>query len=217
MTPQQRREKTLDALAAQLAALTNKQTVLMILEDAHWSDPSTLEMLGRTVKIIAAQPVLFVVTFRPEFEPTWSGQSHVTRLTLNRLAQAEVDVMIDNVAGDQPIAAIVRQDIMSRSDGVPLFVEEITKAVLEAAQQADLSQTANTFSRSEVPLTLQASAYGSATAWLGKGGGADCCFDWTRVLHALLATLPHSEHELQLALNRLIGASLLFQQGTPPG
>src|SRR3984885_3180945 len=218
MTPQQRREKTLDALAAQLAALTNKQTVLMILEDAHWSDPSTLEMLGRTVKIIAAQPVLFVVTFRPEFEPTWSGQSHVTRLTLNRLAQAEVDVMIDNVAADQPIAAIIRQDIMSRSDGVPLFVEEITKAVLEAAKQADLSQTANTFSRSEVPLTLQASLMarldrlGSAreVAQIAASIGREFSY-------ALLATLvPHSEPELQLALDRLTGAGLLFQLGTPP-
>ena len=137
MTPQQRRERTLDALATQLMSLTKGQTVLMILEDAHWSDPSTLEMLGRTVKIIATLPVLFVVTFRPEFEPTWSGQSHVTSLTINRLPRREVDIMIDNVAGDQPVAASIRQDIMNRSDGVPLFVEEVTKAVLEVGNQAD--------------------------------------------------------------------------------
>src|SRR4029079_12072298 len=97
MPPQQRRERTLDALATQLMSLTKGQTVLMILEDAHWSDPSTLEMLGRTLKIIATQPVLLVVTFRPEFEPAWSGQSHVTSMRINRLARRDVDIMIDNV------------------------------------------------------------------------------------------------------------------------
>ena len=124
LTPQQRRERTLDALTTQLMSLTSGQTVLMILEDAHWSDPSTLEMLGRTVKIIATLPVLFVVTCRPEFEPTWSSQPHVTTLTITRLARREVDVMIDNLAADQPIAAGVRQEIMHRSDGIPLFQAE---------------------------------------------------------------------------------------------
>jgi len=121
LTPQQRRQRTLDALTTQLMSLTSRQAVLMILEDAHWSDPSTLEMLGRTVKVIADLPVLFVVTYRPEFEPTWIGQSHVTTLTINRLAQREVDIMIDNLAGDRPVAAGIRQDIMNRSDGVPYW------------------------------------------------------------------------------------------------
>jgi class 3 adenylate cyclase/predicted ATPase len=219
MTPQQRRERTLDALATQLTSLTNGQTVLMILEDAHWSDPSTLEMLGRTVKIIATQPVLFVVTFRPEFEPTWSGQSHVTSLTISRLARREVDFMIDNVAGDQPVAASIRQDIMNRSDGVPLFVEEVTKAVLEVAKQADPLKIANISScRFEVPVTLQASLMarldrmGSAkeVAQIGASIGREFSYA------LLAAVVPHSEPELQLALDRLVGAGLLFQQGTPP-
>jgi len=184
MTPQQRRERTLDALATQLMSLTKGQAVLMILEDAHWSDHSTLEMLGRTVKIIATQPVLFVVTFRPEFEPAWSGQSHVTSLTINRLGRGEVDIMIDNVAGDQPVAASIRQDIMHRSDGVPLFVEEVTKAVLEVGKQADPPQIAKYLIfpfRSSCDIA--GIACGSPRSFgHGKGSGANWGFDWTRVL-----------------------------------
>ena len=108
----------------------------MILEDAHWIDPSTLEMLGRTVKRIESLRVLFVVTFRPEFEPPWIGQSHVTTLTINRLARPEIGTMIDNLSGKQVIPTNIRQDIIERSDGVPLFVEEVTKAVLEAEHQS---------------------------------------------------------------------------------
>jgi class 3 adenylate cyclase len=143
LTPQQRRERTVDALTTQLMSLTSRHPVLMILEDAHWSDPSTLEMLGRTVKSIASLRVLFVVTFRPEFEPTWIGQSHVTTFTINRLTRREVDIMIDNLAGGQAVPASIRQDIMERSDGVPLFVEEVTKAVLEGDNQTAPGQITN--------------------------------------------------------------------------
>ena len=219
LTPQQRRERTLDALTTQLMSLTSRQTVLMILEDAHWSDPSTLEMLGRTVKIISTLPVLFVVTYRPEFEPTWIGQSHVTTFTINRLARREVDIMIDNLAGDQPLAASIRQDIINRSDGVPLFVEEVTKAVLEANDQTDPGQIINVSpSRLEVPATLQASLMarldrlGAAkdVAQVGASIGREFSY-------ALLAAIvPQSEPELQLALDRLVGAGLLFQLGVPP-
>ena len=219
LTPQQRRERTLDALTTQLMSLTSRQTVLMILEDAHWSDPSTLEMLGRTVKIISTLPVLFVVTYRPEFEPTWIGQSHVTTFTINRLARREVDIMIDNLAGDQPVAAGIRQDIINRSDGVPLFVEEVTKAVLEANDQTDPGQIINVSpSRFEVPATLQASLMarldrlGAAkdVAQVGASIGREFSY-------ALLAAIvPQSEPELQLALDRLVGAGLLFQLGVPP-
>ena len=219
LTPQQRRERTVDALTTQLISLTSRQTVLMILEDAHWSDPSTLEMLGRTVKIISTLPVLFVVTYRPEFEPTWTGPSHVTTFTINRLPRREVDIMIDNLAGDQPIAAGIRRDIMNRSDGIPLFVEELTKAVLEAVNQTDPDQVTNVPSyRFDVPATLQASLMarldrlGAAkeVAQIGASIGREFSY-------ALLAAVIHqSESELQLALDRLVSAGLLFQLGVPP-
>jgi len=216
LTPQQRRERTVDALTTQLISLTSRQTVLMILEDAHWSDPSTLEMLGRTVKIISTLPVLFVVTYRPEFEPTWTGPSHVTTFTINRLPRREVDIMIDNLAGDLPIAAGIRRDIMNRSDGIPLFVEELTKAVLD---QTDPDQVTNVPSyRFDVPATLQASLMarldrlGAAkeVAQIGASIGREFSY-------ALLAAVIHqSESELQLALDRLVSAGLLFQLGVPP-
>ena len=216
LTSQQRRERTIDALTTQLTSLTRRHAVLMILEDAHWSDPSTLEMLGRTVKSIASLRVLFVVTFRPEFQPTWVSQSHVTATAINRLTRREVDIMIDNLAGDQPVAAGIRQDIIERSDGVPLFVEEVTKAVLETENQtAPTNAPSASF---EVPATLQA----SLMARLDRLGAAKEVAQIAAAIgrefsYALLAAVvPRSEAELQLALDRLVAAGLLFRQGAPP-
>jgi len=219
LTPRQRKERTVDALTTQLMSFTSRHPVLMIVEDAHWSDPSTLEMLGRTVTSIASLSVLFVVTFRPEFEPNWINQSHVTSCPINRLTRCEVDNMIDNVAGDQPVSASIRQDIIERSDGVPLFVEEVTKAVLEADDQIAPDQIVNaSASRFEVPATLQASLMarldrlGAAkdVAQIGAAIGREFSY-------ALLAAVgPQSEAELQLALNRLVAAGLLFREGAPP-
>jgi class 3 adenylate cyclase/predicted ATPase len=219
LTPQQRRERTVDALTTQLMSLTSRHPVLMILEDAHWSDPSTLEMLGRTVKSIASLRVLFVVTFRPEFEPTWIGQSHVTTFTINRLTRREVDIMIDNLAGGQAVPASIRQDIMERSDGVPLFVEEVTKAVLEGDNQTAPGQITNVpASRSVVPATLQASlmarldrlGVAKEVAQIGAAIGREFSYA------LLAAVVPQSEVELHLALDRLVAAGLLFRQGDPP-
>jgi hypothetical protein len=132
LTPQQRRQKTLEALSLQIEALTRSNPVLMIFEDAHWIDPTSLEVFGRTVDRIASLRVLLIVTFRPEFEPPWIGHPHVTPLTINRLAQGDIDAMIDGVVGNKLVPASVRKDIIERTDGIPLFVEEMTKAVLEA-------------------------------------------------------------------------------------
>jgi predicted ATPase len=111
------------------------QPVLMILEDAHWGDPTSLEAFGRTVDRIASLRVLLIVTFRPEFEAPWIGQPHVTALALNRLGHRAVSSMIDRVIGNKPLPANIRKDIIERTDGVPLFVEEMTKAVLEAESE----------------------------------------------------------------------------------
>ena len=115
--------------------MASRQPVLMIFEDAHWTDPTSLEAFGRTVDRIRALRVLLIVTFRPEFEPPWIGRPHVTALTINRLAQREIDAMIDRVVGNKLLPASIRQDIIERTDGIPLFVEEMTKAVLEAGER----------------------------------------------------------------------------------
>ena len=128
----QRRQKTLDALIRQIEAMARQTPVLMIFEDAHWADPSSLEVLGRLADKIDRLRVLLFVTFRPEFAAPWVGRPHVTALTINRLTPREVMALIEQVAGDRALPANIRQDIVERADGVPLFVEEMTKAVLEA-------------------------------------------------------------------------------------
>ncbi|MGA6963392.1 MAG: adenylate/guanylate cyclase domain-containing protein, partial [Xanthobacteraceae bacterium] len=132
LTPQQRRQGILEALATRFAALTSQQPVLMIFEDVHWIDPTSLEALNRTVDRIKTLPALLIVTFRPEFNAPWAGQSHVTSLMLNRLGEREVAAIITSLAGNKNLPGNVMTQIVERSDGIPLFVEEMTKAVLEA-------------------------------------------------------------------------------------
>jgi predicted ATPase len=109
----------------------------MIFEDVHWIDPTSLEALGRTVDRLKALGVLLIVTYRPEFEPPWIGRPHVTALSLNRLGEREIVAMIDRVRGNKALSESVRQDIVERTDGIPLFVEEMTKAVLEAEGEGE--------------------------------------------------------------------------------
>jgi predicted ATPase len=114
----------------------------MIFEDVHWIDPTSLEALGRGIDRIKAVGVLLIITHRPEFEPPWTGRSYVTTLTINRLAERDIDSMIDRVAGNNLLPVSVRQDIIERTDGIPLFVEEMTKAVLEAESEGAARCTA---------------------------------------------------------------------------
>src|SRR5262249_32447846 len=170
LTPQERRQRTLQALMSQLQSLVRQNPVLMIFEDAHWSDPTSVEAFGRIVDWIKTRRVVLIVTFRPEFDPPWIGQPHVTTLTINRLAYRDVDALIDRVVGNKPLTANIRQDIAERSDGIPLFVEEITKAVLEAANEGGASPVVAT-----VPspaLAVPASLYASLLARLDRLGPA---------------------------------------------
>ena len=142
LTPQQRRQRTLEALTAQLAGLASQQPVLMIFEDVHWIDPTSLEALNRTVDRIKTLPALLIVTFRPEFNAPWMGQSHVTSLTLNRLGEREAAAIIARLVGNKELPADVMAEIVERTDGIPLFVEEMTKAVLEAESEGEARRTA---------------------------------------------------------------------------
>ena len=135
LDPQQRRQRTLEALTAQVEALSRQKPVLMILEDAHWADPTSMEAFSRAVDRTRTFGVLLIVTYRPEFEPPWTGRPNVTVLTLNRLGEREIAAMIDGVTGNKRLHESVRHDIIERTDGIPLFVEEITKAVLEAENE----------------------------------------------------------------------------------
>ena len=220
LTPQQRRERTLEALTAQVQALSRQNPVLMIFEDAHWIDPTSLEALGRMVDRIASLGVLLVVTFRPEFVPAWIGRSYVTPLTINRLARRDVDAMIDWVVGNKLLPASIRHDIIERTDGIPLFVEELTRAVLEAESEGEAQRTA-----AAVPspaLAIPASLHASLMARLDRLGPAKEAAQVGAAIgrefsHALLAAVVRKrEAELGSALERLIEAGLLFRQGVPP-
>jgi class 3 adenylate cyclase/predicted ATPase len=220
LTPEQRRERTLEALTAQMQALSRQNPVLMIFEDVHWTDPTSLEAFGQVVDRLRTLPVLLIVTFRPEFEPPWIGRSYVTALTVNRLAQRDIQVMIDHVVGNKLIPASVRQDIIKRTDGIPLFVEEMTKAVLEAESEGEAQRTA-----AAVPsptLAVPASLHASLMARLDRLGSAKEVAQIGAAIgrqfsHALLAAIAHArEPELQSALDRLVAAGLLFRQGVPP-
>jgi class 3 adenylate cyclase/predicted ATPase len=220
LAPEQRRQRTLEALTAQLAELARRQPVLMIVEDAHWIDPTSLEVFGRTVDRIKTLPVLFIVTFRPDFNAPWIGRPHVTALTLNRLAQRDIDAMIDRVVGNKLLSASIRQDIIERTDGIPLFVEEMTKAVLEAEGEGEGRRTL-----AAVPspaLAVPASLHASLMARLDRLGPAKEVAQIGAAIgrefsHALLAAVVRKpEAELGSALDRLIAAGLLFRQGVPP-
>ena len=220
LAPQQRRQKTLEALTAQIEALSRSNPVLMIFEDVHWIDPTSLEALGRAVDRIRTLRALLIITQRPEFEPPWIGRPYVTALTLNRLGEREIASMIDRVAGNKALPDSIRQDIIERTDGIPLFAEEMTKAVLESESEGFAQQTAAAVPSSAlaVPASLHASLMarldrlGSAkeTAQIGAAIGREFS-------HALLAAVVRRpETELQSALDRLVEAGLLFRQGVPP-
>jgi class 3 adenylate cyclase/predicted ATPase len=220
LTSEQRRQRTLNALILQMQALTRQNPVLMILEDAHWIDPTSLEAFGRAVDRIPSLRLLMIVTFRPEFEPPWIGRPYVTAITINRLAQRDVEAMIDRVIGDKILPADIRQDIIERTDGIPLFVEEITKAVLEAGNGSAAERIIGA-----VPspaLVVPASLHASLMARLDRLGPAKDIAQVGAAIgrefsHALLTSVVRkSEAELGSALERLVQSGLVFRHGVPP-
>jgi class 3 adenylate cyclase/tetratricopeptide (TPR) repeat protein len=220
LTPQQRRQRTLETLTAQLEALSRANPVLMIFEDLHWIDPTSLEVISRTVDRLRTLRVLLILTYRPEFEPPWIGRPYVTALSLNRLGEREIEAIIDRVTGNKSLPGNIRQDIVERTDGIPLFVEEMTKAVLEAENERDARNNV-----SNVPLStlaVPASLNASLMARLDRLGHAKEMAQVGAAIgrefpHSLISAITHKpEAELQSSLQRLIEAGLLFRQGSPP-
>ena len=218
LAPPERRQRTLFALVSQVVAFSRQNPVLMISEDAHWADPTSLELLDHVVNTIPSLRVLLIVTFRSEFEPRWIGRPHVTALTLNRLAEREVGAIIDGVIGNKVLPANIRRDIIERTDGIPLFVEEMTKAVLEAGGEGAAIAAAVPSPALAVPASLHASLMarldrlGPAKEVAQIGAAIGRAFSY-----ALLAAVAHRpEAELNSALDRIVAAGLLFRQGTPP-
>jgi predicted ATPase len=186
----------------------------------HWIDPTSLEVLGRSVERLKTLGVLLIVTYRPEFEPPWIGRPYVTALSLNRLGEREIASMIESVAGNKPLPESVRQDIIERTDGIPLFVEEMTKAVLEVARGDAAECTVAATQPSSIP--VPASLHASLMARLDRLGPAKEVAQVGAAIgrgfsHALLAAVvAKAEAEITLALDRLVTAGLLFRQGVSP-
>ena len=216
LSPQRKREKLLEALLHQLEGLAFSRSVLMVFEDAHWVDPTSRELLDLTIDLVARIPVLLVVTFRPEFEHGWGDEPHVTGLNLNRLAGRDGAALVERLAGNAGLCRETVDEIVERADGVPLFVEELTKAVLETKEQV-LAATAPP--QLAIPPTLHASLIArldrlgqiakevaQVSAVIGREFGYDM----------VEQTAQRPAPELRLGLDRLTDAGLLFCRGVPP-
>jgi AAA ATPase domain/Adenylate and Guanylate cyclase catalytic domain len=222
LSPQRKREKLFEAVLIQLEAEARHRPVLMVFEDAHWIDPTSRELLDLTVDRVRRLPVLLAVTFRPEFQPPWGGRSHVTSLALNRLGERDGETLVQKLAGNTALTAGIVAEIVERTDGVPLFVEELTKAVLESAARGDrvaaLLATTSLAAQS-VPATLHASLMARLDR-LGPAAkeiaqiGAVLGREFAQELIEAVAQRP--DRELQAALDQLNEAGLLFCRGTLP-
>jgi class 3 adenylate cyclase/predicted ATPase len=216
----QQRRLTLAALLDQLEALARQKPVLMLFEDAHWADATSLEVLDLTVERVRALPVLVLITFRPEYEAPWTGLSHVTSIALDRLAPAEVETLAGYVAG-RPLPPEVTAQIVAKTDGVPLFVEELTKTVLESGLLVEGSQgwhLDGPLPPFAIPATLQDSlaarldrlAPVKEIAQIGAAIGREFSYPLLR------AVAGRDGPALRAALLRLEEAELLFRSGMPP-
>jgi len=218
MSAQRRKEKTLQALLVQSERISAQQPVLVIYEDVHWIDPTSLELLTLSVERKSVS-VLLVATFRPEFQPPWTGQPHVTTLALTRLDRHDTAAMVANIAGNRVLPPDIVREIAERTDGVPLFVEELTKAVLEAGAQGATAISPVPHPALSVPATLHASLMarldrlGAAAKDVAQTGAA-IGREFAHELLASVADLP--EPQLREALDRLTSSGLLFVRGTPP-
>ena len=221
LTPQKRKEKTLHAQLTQVAGLAARQPVLMGFEDVHWSDPTTRESLDLVVDRVASLRVLAIITFRPEFAPPWIGRPHVTMLNLNRLPRRLRAEMIAHVAGGKALPKEVADQIVDRTDGVPLFIEELTKTVLESgilSEAGDHYAVKGRISPLAIPTTLHASLLArldrlapvrevaQIAAALGR--------QFSHELIGAVAGMPQGQ--LDDALDQLGASELIFRRGTPP-
>ena len=222
LSARQKKRKTIEALVRQLEVLVRGRPVLMIFEDAHWIDPSSRELLDTIIERVARLPVLLVITFRPEFHPPWTGQAHVVTLNLSRLGRREGAALAGSVAGNNVLPENIIEEIIERTDGIPLFVEELTKAVVEArVQDGDEASTLNRVPPSAlaIPATLHASlmarldrlgAVAREVAQIGAAIGREFSYE------VLAPIVQKIDVEVQTALSRPTETELVFCRGSPP-
>ena len=221
MTAQQQREATLDAIIAWLIELAEGTPVLMAWEDLHWADPTTLETLGMLIEQAPTAAMLVVATYRPELSPPWPQRSHMTPITLNRLERPEVETMVGHLAGGRSLPGEVVDHIVAKADGVPLYVEELTKAILGSGvleAHGDAYVLTGALAQLHIPETLQDSLMARLdraprlreVAQLGSVLGREFAYDMISALAGI------EEDMLQSGLGQLVVDELLYQRGRPP-
>jgi predicted ATPase len=215
------KKRSLLALVRQIEGLAATQPVLMIFEDAHWSDPTSIELLNLVIERIRALPALLIVTFRPEFRLQWTSEPHVTVLVLNRLDPGNTADFVQRVAGGKVLPAAIVDQIVQRADGVPLFIEELTRAVLECGvlrEEHDQYRLDGPLPAVAIPSSLQASLLArldrlSPTRAIVQVGAAI----GREFPHRLLSLVVDSNDAgLQLEITRLIEAGLVSRRGIAP-
>ncbi len=212
MTPERQKQKTQEALVAWLVAEAEQSAVYSAWEDLHWADPSTLELLSLFLEQVPTARLLVLLTFRPEFTPPWGNRTYLNHMTLSRLDRTQVGEMVERVAGDKGLSTEMVQQIIAKTDGVPLFVEELTKSVVESVGATGRSPLVR------IPTTLQDALMARLdrlstvreVAQLGAALGREFSYDLIR------AVVPLDEANLQQALGKLVEAELLYQRGLPP-
>jgi class 3 adenylate cyclase len=220
-TPQRQKQKIHETLLAWLLRATERQPLILVWEDLPWIDPSSLELLGLFIEQVPAARILTLLTFRPEFRPPWAPRSYLTHLTLSHLTRKQVEVMITKVAAGKALPAEVKRQLVAKTDGVPLFVEELTKMVLESGllrMEDGRYELTGPLSPLGIPATLQDSLMArldrlstvKEVAQLGATVGREFPYE------LLQALSPLDDATLQRALTRLVEADLLYQRGLPP-
>jgi predicted ATPase/class 3 adenylate cyclase len=221
MSPHRQKERTLEELVDQVLGLATRRPVLAVYEDVHWADPTSLELLDLLVDRVQDAPVLVLITFRPEFDPSWTRYAHVSALTLSRLSRRQGATMVARLSGGKALPPAVLDQIVAKTDGVPLFVEELTRAVLETnllRDEGDHYALAGPLPPMAIPTTLQESLLARldrlAPAREVTQVAAAIGREFSHELLAIATALPESE--LLAALDDLVGAGLVFRRGTPP-
>jgi class 3 adenylate cyclase len=221
LSPQRQKQRSLEILIEQLAGLARARPVLELYEDLHWVDPSTLELLDLLVERVRSLPVLAVLTYRPEFRPPWAGHAHVTALPLNRLGRRQGAALVERITGGKALPGEILAQIVARTDGVPLFVEELTKTVLESGLLTAAGDHYE-FSGPLPPLAIPATLHDSLMARLDRLATVKEVAQAGAVIgrefsHDLLAAVsPLAAAELDAALDQLVAAELVFRRGSPP-
>jgi class 3 adenylate cyclase/predicted ATPase len=220
-TPEKLKERTEDALVALSLEEAERRPVLEVWEDVHWADPSTLDLLGQLIDQVPTVPLLIVLTYRPEFVPHWPARSHVMSLTLNRLERPQIEILANRLAGGRMLPPEVVEHVVQKTDGVPLFVEEMTKAVLGSnvlRAEGDRYTLSGPLSTISIPASLHESLMARLdrlptvreVAQLGAVLGREFAYEMLRAIAAI------DEPRLRDGLGRLVEAELLYQRGRPP-